>query len=111
MATNLFLLPIKAWGEGHEMEIIARGGKKEKEEEEWKKEGKKGNKKKWKIFARLSRGKKERAIVATLALGSRRRNRGCKVVGQEEAREPKQRGCKGADQKGARESHYILPGM
>jgi hypothetical protein len=49
--------------------------------------------------------------ITTLALGSRPRQRGCKVAGQEEAREPKQTGRKGADQKGARESHHILPGM
>jgi hypothetical protein len=34
-------------------------------------------------------------IVATLALGSR----------------PKQRGCKGAGQEEARESHHVLPGV
>jgi hypothetical protein len=50
-------------------------------------------------------------IVATLALGLWPRQKGCKVAGQEEARELRQRGRKGADQKGARKSHHILPGM
>ncbi len=49
--------------------------------------------------------------VATLALGSRPRQRGCKDAGQEEAREPRQKGRKGADQEEARESHHIFPGM
>jgi len=39
--------------------------------------------------------------VTTLALGSRPRQRGCKVAGQEKARELRQ--------KEAQESHYILP--
>jgi hypothetical protein len=50
-------------------------------------------------------------VVATLALGSRPGQRGCKVAGQEEARELKQKGCKGADQEEAHESHHIFPGM
>jgi hypothetical protein len=37
MATKFFRSPKKAWGEGHEMAIRTRGGKEEKEEEEWKK--------------------------------------------------------------------------
>ncbi len=41
--------------------------------------------------------------VATLAMGSRPRLKGCKVVGQEEARELKQ--------EEARESHHILPAV
>ncbi len=40
--------------------------------------------------------------VTTLALGSRPRQRGCKVAGQKEAWESKQRGCKVAGQKEAR---------
>jgi len=51
-------------------------------------------------------------VVATLALGSRPRQRGCKVAGQqEEAQESRQRQCKGAGQEEARESHQILPGV
>jgi hypothetical protein len=50
-------------------------------------------------------------FVATLALGSRPRQRGCKVAGQEETRGPRERDRKGADQKGAWESHHILSGM
>jgi hypothetical protein len=42
-------------------------------------------------------------IVITLALGSRPKQRGCKVVGQEGAQESKQ--------EEARESHHILPGV
>ncbi len=85
--------------------------------------------------------------VATLALGLRPRQRGCKVAGQEEgrprakakalqdcglrgrkpgsqgkgiarlrakrkeARESRQRHCKVVGQEEARESHHILPGM
>ncbi len=53
----------------------------------------------------------DRVLVVILALGSRPRQRGCKVAGQEEAQEPRQRGPKGADQVEAQESHHILPGM
>jgi hypothetical protein len=49
--------------------------------------------------------------VATLALGSRPRQRACKGVSQEEAQESKQRHCKGADQEDPGESHHILPGV
>jgi hypothetical protein len=49
--------------------------------------------------------------AATLALGSRLRQRGCKVTGQEEAREPREKNHKGVDQKEAQESHHILLGM
>jgi hypothetical protein len=48
-------------------------------------------------------------IVATLALGSRPRQRACKGVSQEEARESRQRHCKGAGQEDPEESHHILP--
>jgi hypothetical protein len=49
-------LPIKAWGEGHEMAIKKRGRKRKKRRSvEIKRE--KGNKNKWKMLARLSRGK------------------------------------------------------
>jgi hypothetical protein len=51
------------------------------------------------------------ANVVTLALGSRPRQRGHKVAGQEEARESRQRGRKGAGQEETWESHHILPGM
>jgi hypothetical protein len=58
------------------------------------------------------------AFVATLALGSRPRQRGCKVAGQEEARELKQKEARELKQKEARElkqkeareSHHILLG-
>jgi hypothetical protein len=43
-------------------------------------------------------------IVATLALGSRPRQRACKGVSQEEAQESKQ-------EEEARESHHKLPGV
>ncbi len=42
-------------------------------------------------------------FVTTLALGSRPRQRGCKVASQEEAREPRQKGYKVAGQEEARE--------
>ncbi len=48
-------------------------------------------------------------IVATLALGSRPRQRACKGVSQKEARESKQTHCKGVGQEEAGESHHILP--
>jgi len=47
--------------------------------------------------------------VTTLALGSRPRQRVCKGVSQEEARESRQRHCKGASQEDPGESHHILP--
>ncbi len=47
--------------------------------------------------------------VVTLTLGSRTKQRGYKVAGQEEARELKQKGCKGAGQGEAQESHHIFP--
>jgi hypothetical protein len=49
--------------------------------------------------------------VATLTLGLRPRQRACKGVSQEEARESKQRHCKGAGQEDPRESHHILSGV
>jgi hypothetical protein len=57
--------------------------------------------------------------VATLALGSRPRQRACKGVSQKEAQESRQRHRKGAGQEEARElrqeeareSHHILPGV
>jgi hypothetical protein len=57
--------------------------------------------------------------VATLALGSRPRQRGYKVAGQEEAwklkqeeaRELRQEEARESRQEEARESHHILPGM
>jgi len=57
------------------------------------------------------------ANVATLALGSRPRQRGCKVAGQEEirelrqeeARELRQEEAQELRQEEARESHHILP--
>jgi hypothetical protein len=49
--------------------------------------------------------------VKTLALGSQPRQRGYKVVSQEEAQESRQRGRKGAGQDEAWESHHILPRM
>jgi hypothetical protein len=45
----------------------------------------------------------ESPAVATLALGSQPRQKGCKVAGQEEIRELRQ--------EEARESHHILPGV
>jgi len=50
-------------------------------------------------------------FVATLALGSRPRQRACKGVNQEEARESRQRHCKGAGEEDPGESHQILPGV
>jgi len=50
--------------------------------------------------------------VATLALGSRPRQRGCKVVGQREGSPgAKARGSPGVRQEEAQESHHILPGV
>jgi len=49
------------------------------------------------------------ANVATLALGSRPRQRGCKVAGQEEIRELRQEEARELRQEEARESHHILP--
>jgi hypothetical protein len=49
--------------------------------------------------------------VATLALGSRPKQRACKGVNQEEAQESRQRHCKGAGQEDLEESHHILPGV
>ncbi len=49
--------------------------------------------------------------IATLALGSRPRQRGYQGAEQEEARESRQRGRKGVGQKEARESHHIFPGV
>jgi hypothetical protein len=56
-------------------------------------------------------GEKGWPFVATLTLGSRPKQKGCKVAGQEGVRESRQRGCKGAGQKEARESHHIFPGV
>jgi len=53
----------------------------------------------------------ETQLVTTLALGSQPRQRGYKVVSQEEARESRQRGRKGAGQDETRESHHILQGV
>jgi hypothetical protein len=50
-------------------------------------------------------------MVICLMLGSQPRQRGYKVVGQEEARESRQRGRKGAGQEEACESHHIFPGV
>ncbi len=47
------------------------------------------------------------ANVATLALGSRPRQKACKGAGQES----RQRSRKGAEQEEARESNHILPGV
>jgi hypothetical protein len=67
---------------------------------------------KWKIiYMPLRLGDIRPWSVATLALGSQPKQRGCKVAGQEEARESRQRGRKGASQEEARESHHIFPGM
>jgi hypothetical protein len=49
--------------------------------------------------------------VATLALGSGPRQRGCKVAGQEEVRELSQEEARESRQEEARESHHILPGV
>ncbi len=57
--------------------------------------------------------------VATLALDSRPRQKGCKVAGQEKARELSQKEVRELSQeearelrqKEARESHHILPGV
>ncbi len=49
--------------------------------------------------------------MATLALGSQPRQRACKGVSQEEARELRQRHCKGVGQEDPGESHHILPGV
>jgi len=50
-------------------------------------------------------------LVTTLALGSRPRQKACKGVSQEEARESRQRHCKGASQEDLGESHHILSGV
>jgi len=44
-------------------------------------------------------------------LGSRPRQKGYKVAGQEEARELKQEEARESRQEEARESHYTLPGV
>jgi len=49
--------------------------------------------------------------VATLTLGSRPRQKACKGVSQEKARESRQKHCKGAGQEDPWESHHILPRM
>jgi len=49
--------------------------------------------------------------VATLALGSRLKQRGYKVAGQVKALESRQRNRKGAGQEEAWESHHTLPGV
>ncbi len=49
--------------------------------------------------------------VATLALSSQLRQKGYKVVGQEEAHESRQKGRKGVSQEEAQESHHILLGV
>jgi len=49
--------------------------------------------------------------VATLALGSRPRQRACKGVSQKGAWESRQRHCKGVGQEEVWESHHKLPGV
>jgi hypothetical protein len=70
---QFFLIAQKGMGEGHEMTIRTRGGEKN---------GKKGNKNKRKILARLSKGRKERA---------RRKMRENEGVGTKEERKTKQK--------------------
>jgi len=45
------------------------------------------------------------------SFGLATKQRGCKVAGQEEARESRQKGRKGASQEEAWESHHILMGV
>jgi len=56
-------------------------------------------------------GKYIYTTVATLVLGSQSRQKGYKVVSQEEARESRQRGHKGAGQEEAQKSHHIILGV
>jgi hypothetical protein len=49
--------------------------------------------------------------VATLALGSRPRQRACKGMNQEETQELRQEEARESKQEEARESHHILPGV